>query len=207
MRRMFTGIIQDVGSIVMIDAQKMQTHMCFATKLAMQSWAVGDSVAVNGCCLTITSFPAVGQFMATLSLETLTCTSFSELKQGSAVNLEPALRVGDALGGHMVSGHVDELASVMAMDAVGEHVCLRVALSAHLLPMIAAKGSVCIHGVSLTVNTVHEDHFSVNLIPHTLEVTTLGQLKAGDVVNIEIDQMARYAQRLLAAQLIGKEKA
>ncbi|MDQ6962026.1 MAG: riboflavin synthase [Mariprofundaceae bacterium] len=203
---MFTGIIQDVGSIVMIDAQEMQTHMCFATKLDMQSWAVGDSVAVNGCCLTITAFPKSQQFQASLSLETLKCTSFGQLTEGSAVNLEPALRVGDPLGGHMVSGHVDELSRIVSMDAVGEHICLRISLSDRLLPMVAAKGSVCIHGVSLTVNTVHEDHFSVNLIPHTLEVTTLGQLKAADVVNIEIDLMARYAQRLLAAHLVGKER-
>jgi len=202
---MFTGIVQDVGSIVAIDVQDKQTRMCFATSLNMQSWVVGDSVAVNGCCLTVTDFPQKAHFQATLSQETLHCTSFSQLVVGDVVNLEPALRVGDALGGHMVSGHVDALGHVHSMLLMGEHMCLSVTLPLELMPMLAVKGSVCIHGVSLTVNSITNDSFMVNLIPHTLKATSLNQLKKGDALNIEVDIMARYAQRLLGLQLVTEE--
>jgi len=202
---MFTGIIQDVGHIVSIDIQKKQTHMCFASKLTMQSWQVGDSVAVNGCCLTVTAFPTSDQFRATLSQETLNCTQFSQVTVGDAVNLEPALRVGDALGGHMVSGHVDALGYIVSIESIGEHICLGVSLAENLMNMVASKGSICIQGVSLTVNQVQTNQFTVNLIPHTLQVTTLGQCQVGDAVNIEVDIMARYAQRLLGSHRMKEE--
>jgi len=119
---MFTGIIQDIGQIVAIDAEDQQTQMCFITNLDMTTWQLGDSVAVNGCCLTVTAFPQKKHFQATLSVETLACTHFSQVSVGDKVNLEPALRVGDALGGHMVSGHVDALGYVHAVLEMGEHV-------------------------------------------------------------------------------------
>jgi len=194
---MFTGIVQDVGHIVAVDRESEQAHMQFATALDMHGWHVGDSVAVNGCCLTITAFPAEGCFAATLSAETLALTCFENARAGDAVNLEPALHVGDALGGHWVTGHVDDRAEVAAIEPVGEHVCMSFVVPRQLAPYIVRKGSVALHGVSLTINTVTDCLFSVNVIPHTLTHTNLGTLQAGDAVNIETDLIGRYVERMM----------
>ena len=193
---MFTGIIQDVGRIAAIDSQPQQMHIQVETALDMQGWNLGDSVAVNGCCLTVTAFPARSRFAATLSQETLALTCFSAASVSDAVNLEPALKVGDPLGGHMVSGHVDGTGSVSGMRAAGEHSVFTFLLPAALARYVVVKGSIAIDGVSLTVNSVDGCSFSVNLIPHTLAHTTLGALKAGDKVNIETDMYGRYVERL-----------
>ncbi|PIX55644.1 MAG: riboflavin synthase [Zetaproteobacteria bacterium CG_4_9_14_3_um_filter_54_145] len=193
---MFTGIIQDVGRIAAIDSQPQQMHIQVETALDMQGWNLGDSVAVNGCCLTVTAFPARSRFAATLSQETLDLTCFSAASVSDAVNLEPALKVGDPLGGHMVSGHVDGTGSVSGMRAAGEHSVFTFLLPAALARYVVVKGSIAIDGVSLTVNSVDGCSFSVNLIPHTLAHTTLGALKAGDKVNIETDMYGRYVERL-----------
>jgi len=193
---MFTGIIQDVGRIAAIDSEAQQMHIQVETVLDMQGWALGDSIAVNGCCLTITAFPLPGRFAATLSQETLNLTCFSAANVGDVVNLEPALRVGDALGGHMVSGHIDGVGSVCRITAAGEHRVFEFELPAALARYVVVKGSAAVHGVSLTVNSVDACRFSVNLIPHTLTHTTLGALKAGDMVNIETDMYGRYVERL-----------
>ncbi|PIW45887.1 MAG: riboflavin synthase [Zetaproteobacteria bacterium CG12_big_fil_rev_8_21_14_0_65_54_13] len=193
---MFTGIIQDVGRIAAIDSQPQQMHIQVETALDMQGWNLGDSVAVNGCCLTVTAFPAQSRFAATLSQETLDLTCFSAASVSDAVNLEPALKVGDPLGGHMVSGHVDGTGSVSGMRAAGEHSVFTFLLPAALARYVVVKGSIAIDGVSLTVNSVDGCSFSVNLIPHTLAHTTLGALKAGDKVNIETDMYGRYVERL-----------
>jgi len=193
---MFTGIIQDVGKIAEIRREPEQAHMLFATHLDMSGWALGDSVAVDGCCLTVTRFEP-GTFAATLSAETLKLTVFGEAQEGRRVNLEPALHLGDALGGHMVSGHVDGLGEVIEVANLGEHVRMCFRLSPSLARYVVKKGSVAINGVSLTVNEVDGCDFCVNLIPHTLAHTNLDELVAGDKVNIETDMLGRYVERLL----------
>jgi len=194
---MFTGIIQDVGSISRIQREPEQTHMVFNTALDMANWHVGDSVACNGCCLTITDFPSATAFAATLSPETLRLTTFAEASVNDAVNLEPALRVGDALGGHMVTGHVDGIARVRSVQAIGEHREFAFEIPDRLARYVVVKGSVTINGVSLTVNSVGRNDFTVNLIPHTLSHTNLGALKAGTTLNIETDMYGRYVERLM----------
>ncbi|MDQ6969585.1 MAG: riboflavin synthase [Mariprofundus sp.] len=199
---MFTGIIQDVGSIRDIQPETQQTHMVFHSALDMSGWNLGDSVACNGCCLTITDFPSTTTFAATLSVETLSLTTFSDACKGAAINLEPALRMGEALGGHMVTGHIDGKAVVQSVRAVGEHREFCFALADALARYVVVKGSVSINGVSLTVNKVGRNEvgrndFTVNLIPHTLSHTNLGALKAGQQVNIETDMYGRYVERLM----------
>jgi len=194
---MFTGIIQDVGTIASIQQESHQSHMVFATTLDMSGWHIGGSVACNGCCLTITAFPGNRTFTATLSLETLQLTTFADACEKDAVNLEPALCMGDALGGHMVTGHVDGTGLVESVREIGEHREFSFTLPDTLARYVVVKGSVCINGVSLTVNKVGRNDFTVNLIPHTLSHTNLGALKAGAMVNIETDMYGRYVERLM----------
>jgi len=198
----FTGIIQDVGAIVGLEHQAQQSLLVFSTKLDMSSWQLGDSVAVDGCCLTITAFPDAkkSQWSAALSPETLNLTRFSGLGVSDAVNLEPALRMGDALGGHMVSGHIDGLATVVSVESVGEHKQFSFEVPEDLKQYVVVKGSVTLNGVSLTVNTVEDRYFSVNLIPHTLTHTNLHRLQTGDVVNLETDLIGRYVERMLSCK-------
>jgi len=194
---MFTGIIQDVGSIRRVERESEQTHMTFTTALDMTNWQPGDSVACNGCCLTITGFKSDHTFAATLSPETLRLTTFANAAVGDIVNFEPALRVGDALGGHMVTGHIDGIATVQAVREIGEHRELIFDIRDNLSRYVVSKGSVAIDGVSLTVNGVGRNDFTVNLIPHTLSHTNLGALQSGDKVNIETDMYGRYVERLM----------
>lgn len=194
---MFTGIIQNVGRVTKIDTEPGQNHMVFQSALDMSRWQLGDSVACNGCCLTITDFPEDGMFAATLSPETLQLTTFDRALEGDTVNLEPALRVGDALGGHMVSGHVDGVAQVQAIASDGDHQQLTFRLPVALARYVVKKGSIAIDGVSLTVNDVDGCDFTVNLIPHTLSHTNLNRLKLGMDVNIETDMYGRYVERLM----------
>jgi len=193
---MFTGIIQDVGRIARISREAAQTHFSIATALDTPAWQLGDSIAVDGCCLTATAIQS-GSFDVTLSLETLRLTVFGSVQEGRRVNLEPALRMGDALGGHMVSGHVDGMGRLEDMKEIGEHRFMRFTLPQELLRYVAHKGSVAVNGVSLTVNEADDRGFTVNLIPHTLAHTNLGTLKAGDTVNIETDLLGRYVERLM----------
>jgi len=158
-------------------------------------WQEGDSVAVAGCCLTVLDLDESG-FSADLSGETLARTSLGNLAEGDPVNLEPALAAGDRLGGHLVTGHVDGLAEVVSITPAGDSRICRFRVPAELARFVAEKGSVTLDGVSLTVNAVEYDEFEVNLIPHTLKVTTLGHLEAGAVVNLEVDLVARYLDRL-----------
>ena len=200
---MFTGIVQDVGLIDALEHQQSQSLFVFSTTLDMSVWQLGDSVAVDGCCLTITDFPDAKQklWAATLSSETIKLTRFSQLKVGDKVNLEPALRMGDALGGHMVSGHIDDVAKVMSVQAVGEHKQITFEVPDKLKQYVVVKGSVTLNGVSLTVNTVENTCFSVNLIPHTLENTNLQYLQKGDRVNLETDLLGRYVERILSCRI------
>lgn len=158
--------------------------------------AIGDSIAVNGVCLTATRF-GQGSFFADLSGETLARSTFGGLRVGDPVNLEPALRVGDALGGHLVSGHVDGLARVTARRRQARSEIFEFELPAGLTRYVAPKGSISVDGVSLTVNGVKGRRFDVNIVPHTLEETIIGGYRAGTEVNIEVDQLARYLEALL----------
>jgi riboflavin synthase len=194
---MFTGIIQALGTVEAIepraDGARLRIH---CPELQPGQWQAGDSVAVAGCCLTALDLDDRG-FSADLSGETLKRTSLGRLEPGGRVNLEPALAVGDRLGGHLVSGHVDGLAELVALTPLGDNHRLRFRVPPSLARYVAEKGSVTLDGVSLTVNDVDHREFEVNLIPHTWQVTSLGALKVGDPVNLEVDLVARYMERLL----------
>jgi len=196
----------DVGRVVAISKEPEQTHIQFSTALDTSQWAAGDSIAVDGCCLTMTGFPAAGRFSATLSQETLNLTRHSGIEVGERVNLEPALCVGDPLGGHIVTGHVDGLAQVESITDVGEHRIIRFAVPVELARYVVKKGSVGINGVSLTVNEVDHCSFSVNLIPHTLSHTNLGELTVGSVVNFESDMLGRYVERIMSFQNMEEQE-
>jgi len=198
---MFTGIILDVGRVTAVQRQPGHMALHISTQLDMQEWQCGDSIAVDGCCLTVTGFPAADMFAAVLSSETLACTYFPSVQADQQVNLEPALRLGDVLGGHMVSGHVDGTGRVLAMEeAGGGHYQLRIGLPPALQRYVIVKGSIAVNGVSLTINAVDDEGFTVNLIPHTLSHTNLGQLCRGQLVNIETDMIGRYVERLLTCR-------
>jgi riboflavin synthase len=167
-----------------------------AAGLDLARTAIGDSVCVQGVCLTVTRIQD-SAFFADVSRETLSKTTLGKLKVGSNVNLEPSLRAGDALGGHMVSGHVDAVGNLRRIDQDARSWRLEFELPAALTRFVAAKGSICLNGVSLTVNNVDGLRFDVNIIPHTHTVTTLGELRVGDGVNVEIDVVARYLDRLI----------
>lgn len=191
---MFTGIIQAVGHIRSVTPIEADARLIIETgTLDLSDVAIGDSIAVNGVCLTAISL-GNGHFEAHVSRETLSCTV--GLDHTRSVNLEKALRYSDRLGGHLVSGHVDGVGQVVRFEAVGDCWLLAVRAPHQLSRYIAVKGSIAIDGVSLTVNHVDKDTFSVNLIPHTVEVTTLQHLGIGSRVNLEIDLIARYVERM-----------
>ena len=196
---MFTGIVQDVGEIVAWDKAAHGVHLRVATNLDTARMALGDSVAVDGCCLTIVAHEA-GVLGFDLSEETLARTRFSALGVGARVNLEPALRAGDPLGGHFVTGHVDGVGRVARLHRLGEHLGMDIAMPEHLMRYMAEKGSVAINGVSLTINALTDRGVRLHLIPHTLARTNLGGLAPGDPVNVEVDLLARYLARLLEAR-------
>jgi riboflavin synthase len=191
---MFTGIIQSVGAISQATPVGQDIQLVIGTHgLDMSDVQIGDSIAVNGVCLTVIQFDAA-HFHAHVSHETLSVTV--GLNKPQAVNLEKALRLSDRLGGHLVSGHVDGVGEVVAFEQLGE--CWRLDIRApHAISKyIAVKGSICVNGVSLTVNSVARDVFSMNIIPHTLEKTMLSHISAGTRVNLEVDQIARYVERM-----------
>jgi riboflavin synthase len=192
---MFSGIIAAVGKIGRVEAAKGGLRVAIeAGKLGLRDVSVGDSVAVNGACLTVVK-RGRRSFSVDVSRETLRCTT--GLDRPGEVNLEKALRLSDKLDGHLVLGHIDGVGKVTKVERLGANRLLRVRSPAALARYIARKGSIAVHGVSLTVNTVRGPEFEVNLIPHTLAVTTLGDVRVGDRVNLEVDPLARYAERLL----------
>jgi riboflavin synthase len=194
---MFTGIVEATGSIDSSVPTGSGARIEVAVRaLDMTDVRVGDSIAVDGCCLTVIEKTALG-FLADVSQATLDCTTGFPV--GRAVNLEKALRLSDRLGGHLVSGHVDGVGEVTRFQPMGESWLLEVRVPGDLAKYVARKGSITISGVSLTVNHVDRDRFAVNLIPHTLEVTNLKALRAGARVNLEVDLVARYLERLSAA--------
>ena len=195
---MFTGIVQDVGRIERCEARGGDLRMVIACdRLDMRRVQLGDSVSVQGCCLTAAEVQARA-FAADVSRETLALTTLGDLQPGAPVNLEPALRAGEPLGGHLVSGHVDGVGQVLAVSGDARSQRLVIGVPPPLARFLAPKGSVAVDGVSLTVNAVEEATFGVNIIPHTQTATTLGRLTPGSRVNIEVDQVARYLARLLA---------
>jgi len=197
---MFTGIIQAVGKITHIAPRDDGVSLRIASgQLDLGDVKTGDSIAVNGVCLTVTAI-AEGQFFVDVSRETLNCTADMD-KQGNQVNLEKALRLSDRLGGHLVSGHVDGVGEVITFTPAGESHLLVLRLPMPLLKYIAKKGSITVNGVSLTVNTLTADQVEINLIPHTISATTLNGLQAGAKVNIEVDMLARYVERLIGNQV------
>ncbi|MDX8400184.1 MAG: riboflavin synthase [Gallionellaceae bacterium] len=198
---MFSGIIADVGVLSSAQDRDGGLRLSVETQdLGMDDVVLGDSIAVSGICLTVVEIQGK-TFTVDVSRETLDCTVGLD-KQGKLVNLEKALRLADRLGGHLVSGHVDGVGEVVAFNDIGESWRLIVRAPQALAKYIAMKGSITIDGVSLTVNLVAGSEFEVNLIPHTLAVTTLNQLSAGSKVNLEIDLIARYVERMMQAEKV-----
>ncbi|MET0280890.1 MAG: riboflavin synthase [Steroidobacteraceae bacterium] len=198
---MFTGIVQAIGSIATHERRGGDLRLGIeasdlAARIDAGRLAIGESIAVSGVCLTVVEFDG-RQFVADVSRETLALTTLGDLRAGDAVNLEAALRAGDPLGGHLMSGHVDGRAEVVELHHDARSLRVEVEVPAALARYIAPKGSVALDGISLTVNQVEGRRFGVNLIPHTIEVTTFGDLALGRQLNLEVDQLARYVQRAL----------
>ena len=195
---MFSGIIASVGHITDLTPRNDGTPTVRLTveagALGLDDVELGDSIACNGVCLTVVERSS-NSFCVDVSPETLSCTI--GLNAPGPINLEKALRLADRLGGHLVSGHVDGVGTVIRFDPVGDNRLLEISAPEELAKYIARKGSITVNGVSLTTNTVDGAVFSINLIPHTLEATTLGSLQAGRKVNLEIDLIARYVERML----------
>jgi riboflavin synthase len=192
----FTGIIQAVGQVQALSPRDGDlTLVIDAGELPLGHARPGDSIAVDGVCLTVTAL-GERQFTADVSRETLALTTLGTWQPGRPVNLEAALRLGDALGGHLVAGHVDGVAEVLEIQPDARSSRCRLRAPAELAALLARKGSVTLDGVSLTINSVAGDCCGINLVPHTLAVTTLGEWRAGTRVNIEVDLMARYVERL-----------
>ena len=200
---MFTGIVSDIGTIRSIE-QRGDTRVIIDTAYDMGTVDLGASIACSGVCLTVVDKSAAGApgwFAVDVSGETISRTADRQWTAGRRLNLERAMKLGDELGGHIVTGHVDGIGTVLGVCADGDSKRIGIAIDAALAPFLAAKGSVTIDGVSLTVNDVDDrddgtTHFAINLIPHTQLVTTLGALEPGQAVNIEIDVLARYLQRM-----------
>lgn len=188
---MFTGIVEELGSLDSFENGRLR----IAASRVIDDAGIGDSIAVNGCCLTVVAF-GDGWWEADVSDETISRTSLSSLHPGDGINLERAVKVSDRLGGHLVQGHVDAVGEIV--DPVPD---LRVRVPAALTRYLVEKGSVTVDGVSLTVVDALDDTFTVAIIPHTAEVTTLGAKQPGDLVNIEVDVMAKYVERLMSAYL------
>ena len=196
---MFTGIIHSVGRVLRLEPRGGDMRLQVdAGALDLADVALGDSIAVAGVCLTAIALDA-GRFAADVSLETLAHTTLGTLKPGDAVNLEKALRLADRLGGHLVAGHVDGVGRVVSVQPDARSQRWVFAVPAALARYIAAKGSICVDGTSLTVNEVDGVHFGVNLIPHTITQTTFAVRGPGDAVNLEVDLIARYVERMMAA--------
>ncbi|HET6545856.1 MAG TPA: riboflavin synthase [Rhodanobacteraceae bacterium] len=196
---MFSGIIQTIGRVGCIESHGHDIRLAIeAEDLDFSDVHVGDSIAVTGVCLTVVKQEDV-RFVADVSAETLACTTLGSLAVGDAVNLEKALRLADRLGGHLVSGHIDGVGRVLATAPDGRSQRWTFEAPPALARYIAAKGSICVDGVSLTVNEVEADRFGVNLVPHTLARTTFGSRRPGDAVNLEVDLVARHVERLFAA--------
>ena len=194
---MFTGIVQAQGNIKEIrSSNKGAVFVLNSNSLDLSDVSIGDSIAVNGVCLTVTQLDD-NSFSTDISQETLNCTTFSQLKKGQNINLEKSLRLDQGIDGHLVSGHVDGVGKVTSISIEGESTRIKIRVNDNLVKYIAKKSSICINGVSLTVNEINGNVFGVNIIPHTFSVTTLDELVVNSQVNIEIDIIARHIEQLL----------
>ncbi len=193
---MFTGIVSDLGEVVKIDKTKGDWRLFIRCRYDLDKLDIGASISCDGVCLTLVD-KEYGAFAVDVSHETLSKTTISNWKEGRRINLEQSLCMGDELGGHFVFGHVDALASMMAVSKDGDSHRLKIEVPEELAPYFASKGSVALNGVSLTINEVEGNVFGVNIIPHTWAVTNLGYLQPGDKINLEIDMLARYVARML----------
>lgn len=195
---MFTGIISDLGEVRDVE-KRGDTHLVIMTDWDIEEIEIGASVACSGVCLTVTDKGGSAErwFAVTASAETISRTTMGDWKRGTPVNLERPVRVGDELGGHIVTGHVDATADLAESSVDGESMRMIFTGPSNLMPMIASKGSIALDGVSLTVNETTGNRFIVNIIPHTRNMTTLGRLQPHARVNVEVDLLARYVQRLL----------
>ena len=194
---MFAGIIQAQGNIKEIrSSNKGAVFVLNSNSLDLSDVSIGDSIAVNGVCLTVTQLDD-NSFSTDISQETLNCTTFSQLKKGQNINLEKSLRIDQGIDGHLVSGHIDGVGKVASITIEGESTRMKIKVDDNLVKYIAKKSSICINGVSMTVNEIDGNVFSVNIIPHTFSVTTLDELKVNSQVNIEIDIIARHIEQLL----------
>lgn len=204
---MFTGIIQAVGEVRRLEPRGGDVRITIGTgKLPLSRAALGDSIAVNGVCLTAVTL-AADAFAADVSRETLALTTLGDLTTGSPVNLEPALTLATPLGGHLVSGHVDGVGRVLERQEDARSWRLRIEAPAGLARYIAHKGSICVDGVSLTVNAVEGACFALNIVPHTLDQTIIARYQAGTRVNLEVDLIARYLERLLLGERAAVPRA
>ena len=196
---MFTGIVEEAGQVVAFTPGQEAWSLQIAARVVPSDVALGDSIAVNGCCLTVTKFDA-GHLWFDLLAETVRVTTFAELQPGSPVNLERSLKPETRLGGHFVSGHIDGLGRIQVFELRGKDHYLRVSTPPGFGRYLVPKGSICIDGISLTVAEVEGDAFSVWLIPHTLAVTNLGAKRVGHGVNLEFDLLAKYVEKLIAVR-------
>lgn len=200
---MFTGIVTGIGTVRSLE-QRGDLRLTIATEYDLDTVDLGASIACSGVCLTVVD-KGEDWFAVDVSAETVSRTAADQWREGAKLNLERSLRLGDELGGHIVAGHIDAVAEVIGVCSEGDSVRIGLSVPNSLGPMIAAKGSITLHGVSLTVNDVRDTqdgatHFSINIIPHTAQNTTLGDLSAGRQLNVEVDVLARYIDRILAAR-------
>jgi riboflavin synthase len=203
---MFTGIIQGLGRIAAMDRRGGETRLTVRPDFVLTDYALGESIAVNGVCLTVETF-GTGWFTAYASMETMSVTNLGDLRVSSKVNLERALAMGDRLGGHIVSGHVDCLAEVEAIRQAGQSRIYRLAFPAAISPQIIPKGSVALDGISLTVNDCGQGYLEVNIIPATQRETTISGWEQGRRVNMETDVIGKYVQRMLGPWNEGRAQA
>ncbi len=201
---MFTGLVEEIGVVRRIRRASASCRIEVGCRRILEGLETGDSVAVSGVCLTAVDI-GPGSFAADIMPETLRMTSLDQIGTGSPVNLERAMRLGDRLGGHLVTGHIDGVGRIVSRRREAEAIWLDIAVSKQLGRYIIRKGSVAVEGVSLTVADLTEARFSVSLIPHSADVTTLGSKKTGDWVNIECDEIAKYIERLLSTRQGGKD--
>lgn len=202
---MFTGIIEGLGTVAKLKSSGRGKRLAVTTDLSLKEMKIGDSIAVNGACLTAVAISA-NRFEADLSPETLSRTTLNKVKTGDRVNLERALRLSDRLDGHLVSGHIDGIGTLSGREGDENAIIITIAVSEALLRYVIPKGSVAVDGISLTVNTCSHDRFSVSIIPYTSKLTTLGFKKKGDAVNIEADMIGKYVERFVQSTDGGHKK-
>ncbi|MFJ9498628.1 riboflavin synthase [Brevibacillus centrosporus] len=202
---MFTGLVEEVGVLGAMTGSAEASQLVISAERVLEGVQIGDSIAVNGICLTVTSYTA-RHFTVDVMPETLNKTSLRKLRQGHRVNLERAMRLGDRFGGHIVSGHVDGTGTILYRQPHANAVLFRIEAGPSLLKYIIPRGSICVDGISLTVVAVDETSFSVSIIPHTLAETSLQDRRAGDQVNLETDVIGKYVERLLGGHVQQDKK-